>query len=216
MTLNDGRLQLRAAAYFIEWQGMPVVLTADCGFLVGVNAGKSESKGLEVEGTALLGESWTVDFGFSYTNVELAEDAPSLGNKGDPLPGTPEYLLSLGAEYRFQLLGRDAFARVNWTYVDDYYNNIAHAFRLHGADLGRLVRMAGLARAARRRTLDRRCDRRRRRGLHRQARSRRAGPVRRPSAGVRLCGGLRRTLGRTGLVQAFSDRRGAAVHPRCC
>ncbi len=102
-----------------------MVLTPDCGWLTYVNAGKSESKGFELEGTALLNRHWTVNFGFSHTNVELAEDHKSLGNKGDPLPGTSEYLISVGPEYGFQLFDRNAFARLDWSYVDEYYNNFA-------------------------------------------------------------------------------------------
>jgi outer membrane receptor protein involved in Fe transport len=124
LRLMDGHLLLRGAAYYTLWQGMPVGRVADCGLIVFLNAGESMSKGFEVEGKALLAENWRVEFGFSYTNVELTEDNPWLGDKGDPLPGTPGYLFTVGAEYRFPVMNREAFARLDWVYVDDYYNNI--------------------------------------------------------------------------------------------
>lgn len=125
LRLMEGQLLLRGSAYYTSWQGMPVGRIAECGLVIFVNAGESESKGLEVEGTALLAENWSVEFGLSYTNVELAEDNSWLGDKGDPLPGTPEYLFTVGAEHTFRVLNRDAFARLDWAYVDEYYNNIA-------------------------------------------------------------------------------------------
>lgn len=128
----DGRLQLRGAAYYIDWDDLPLSLAADCGFFVTVNAGEAASKGVELEATAVLMENWRADFGFSYTNAELSEDQPTLGESGDPLPGTPEYVFSLGTEYAFPLFGRDAFARIDWSYVSEYYNNVRQTGQVLG------------------------------------------------------------------------------------
>ena len=49
-SLADGRAVLNVAAYQIEWEGIPVARTADCGFGVTLNAGEAESTGIEIEG----------------------------------------------------------------------------------------------------------------------------------------------------------------------
>ena len=55
-TLAEGRATVNVAAYQIEWQGIPVAQTADCGFGVTLNAGEAESTGVEVEGQWLLSD----------------------------------------------------------------------------------------------------------------------------------------------------------------
>jgi iron complex outermembrane receptor protein len=119
------RLHLRAAVYHVDWKGVPVMLGADCGIGFPVNAGRVESRGFELEGSALLTDRWAINFGFSRAQTELAEDHPFLGKKGDPLPGSPEYLASVGAEYSFTAFQHDSWVRLDWAWVDEYYNNLA-------------------------------------------------------------------------------------------
>ncbi len=122
--LADGRATLNLAAYQIEWKGIPVDQTADCGFGVTLNAGEAESLGLEAEGQVLLSDTWRLNYGLSYVRAELTEDAPGLGSSGDRLPGSPEFQASLGVQADFDVAGRPMFARADIAHVGEYYNNL--------------------------------------------------------------------------------------------
>ena len=66
-----------------------------------------------------------MNFGGSYTKVELAKDVSVLNSsKGDRLPGTPEYNVSLGLDYEFDLAEYPAYIRTDYAYVSDSYNMI--------------------------------------------------------------------------------------------
>jgi len=112
------------AAYQIEWEGIPVARTADCGFGVTLNAGEAESRGIEVEGQWLLSDIWSLNYGLSYVDTELTSDAPGLGSPGDRLPGTPEFQASLGVQADFYVAGRPLFARADIARTGEYFNNL--------------------------------------------------------------------------------------------
>lgn len=120
----DGRATLSVAAYQIEWEGIPVAQTADCGFGVTLNAGEAKSVGLEVEGQVLLSDTWTLNYGLSQVQAELTSDAVGLGSSGDRLPGSPEFQASLGLQTTFSLAGRPMFARADIAHVGEYFNNL--------------------------------------------------------------------------------------------
>ena len=123
-SLADGRATLNVAAYQIKWDGIPVALTANCGFGVTVNAGEAESQGLELEGQVLISDIWSLNYGLSYVKTELTSDAPGLGSSGDRLPGSAETQASLGLQAEFDVAGRPMFARADVAYMGDYYNNL--------------------------------------------------------------------------------------------
>lgn len=123
-SLADGRATVNVAAYRIEWEGIPVDLTADCGFGVTLNAGEAESKGVEVEGQWLLSDMWRLNYGLSYVQAELTEEALGLGVSGDRLPGSPEFQASLGIQADFDVAGRPMFARADIAHTGEYFNNL--------------------------------------------------------------------------------------------
>ena len=117
---------LNAALYRINWEGMPVSLPLpSCGGLVTLNSGDSKSEGVEVEIQTQLADNLQLDIGMSYGEATLTEDAENLGNSGDNLPGSSDFNASVGMEYRFNIAGYDAFTRADYTYISEYYNNIA-------------------------------------------------------------------------------------------
>lgn len=123
-SLADGRATVNVAAYHIEWEGIPVARTADCGFGVTLNAGEAESTGLEVEGQWLLSDMWSLNYGVSYVQAELTSDAAGLGSSGDRLPGSPEFQASLGAQAEFSVAERPMFARLDIAHTGEYFNNL--------------------------------------------------------------------------------------------
>ncbi|MDB4049198.1 TonB-dependent receptor, partial [Luminiphilus sp.] len=123
-SLADGRAIINVAAYQVEWEGIPVSRTADCGFDVTLNAGEAQNRGVEVEGQWLLSDIWRLNYGLSYVETELTADAPGLGSSGDRLPGSPEFQASLGVQADFSLAGRPIFARADIAHTGEYFNNL--------------------------------------------------------------------------------------------
>ncbi|MEJ2516153.1 MAG: TonB-dependent receptor [Gammaproteobacteria bacterium] len=124
LSLADGRVVVRGAAYYNEWNDIPILLVADCAVGFPFNAGEAMTAGVELEGSAQLGTRWRLDFGFGYTKAELTADAPGLGMDGDRLPGTPEYTGTLGLQFDTFVSGYDAWARGDLAYVGGFYNNL--------------------------------------------------------------------------------------------
>lgn len=125
---SDNRVTLNASIYHIDWEGLPVAVPLPaCGSSVQLNAGKSTSEGVEVEIRVRAMENLSVDFSTSYGEATLAEDHPQLGSKGDDLPGSADFNLSLGLEYSFTLAGNDAFTRLDYAYGGDYFSTILAA-----------------------------------------------------------------------------------------
>ena len=122
----DNRITFNAALYYIDWQGIPVTIAAPCGVAFPFNAGKSKSEGIELELKTHLTDNLRVDLSAAYGEATLTEDIPnviSFGAKGDNLPGSSDYNISIGAEYSFNLAGVDSFVRGDYSYVGEYFNS---------------------------------------------------------------------------------------------
>jgi len=122
-TFSD-RATLNVSAFYVDWTGIPVERTLECGVGVTLNAGEAESKGIEVDGQVVLSDIWHLNYSVSYIGAELTEDAPGLGLSGDRLPGSPEFQASLGVQADFEVLGRPVFARADIAHVGEYFNNL--------------------------------------------------------------------------------------------
>jgi iron complex outermembrane receptor protein len=124
-----GRLQVNAAAFYIDWTNIQTNALLACGFEFYSNAGKASNRGVELEITGRVTDELTLSLSGSYNDAHLNEDAPlftgSGGRKGDRLPGVPRYNLLASAEYRTDLGGTDVFARADLSYVGDYFRRFA-------------------------------------------------------------------------------------------
>ena len=124
-SLFDNRMTLNAAVYHIDWDNIPVSITAPNGTCTAFqNAGTAQSQGAEIETIFQVTEFLRVDAGFSYTDAKLTADAGGIGNDGDRLPGTPKVNANLGLQYDFDLAGKPVFVRGDYAYVGGYYNNL--------------------------------------------------------------------------------------------
>ena len=104
-------------------RGIPVnILEGNCGYQV--NAGKAKSEGVELEIQGYILENLLADFSASYGEATL-EETSSIGNKGDNLPGSADFNLSIGLQYDFSLAGHDSFARIDYAYIGEYYATVA-------------------------------------------------------------------------------------------
>ena len=121
----NNRVNLDTALYYINWEGLPVGLRVmrldieNASSAYTINAGKSTSKGLELSSNILLSDNIRLYVSTSYNNSELSEDG-ILGLKGDDLPGSADFNFSAGLEYNFEWFGYPAFARVDYSYLDEF------------------------------------------------------------------------------------------------
>jgi outer membrane receptor protein involved in Fe transport len=98
-----------------------------CAFTLPFNASAAESQGVEFGLNALLTDSLQLDVSASVVEAELTEDAPSIGDSGDRLPGTPEYNATVALDYAFLLARKEAWARADIAWVSDFHNNFQGA-----------------------------------------------------------------------------------------
>ncbi|MGH8319601.1 MAG: TonB-dependent receptor [Steroidobacteraceae bacterium] len=121
---QSDRLRSSLDAFRIYWKGIPISpsLTQILGAAFYFNAGEAISTGLEFESTAILNGGWVPSLSASYTDAYLSVPAPGLGGAGAQLPGSSKVNVKAALEKRFMIAGRDAFVRVDDTYVGKYYS----------------------------------------------------------------------------------------------
>lgn len=110
--LLDKRLSVEAALFDIRWDKLQQPIAVGATTLTG-NAGKAESKGLELSMRYRVNEHFSVDGSLAYTDAKLTEDAPALGPSGARLPNSARLSSMLGGRYTFALAGKEAYAGVN-------------------------------------------------------------------------------------------------------
>lgn len=136
-TLWEQRLQLNATAFYTEYddfQAQNTIVTPDGQFLNKLrNVGKVTTRGVELEGIALLGENLTFTFGASYADTEIKsfDGAPcypgqteatgcsggSQDLEGARLPNAPEWKYNLAGDYNLELSNMPFYGFINVSYV---------------------------------------------------------------------------------------------------
>lgn len=134
----DKRLTLNGAVYYIKWEN-PQLSSAT---LIGLspitkNGSGAESKGVELSFDGQVTDKFSMSGSFSYTKAELTKLAPRMvptlnppgfqstvtyldGEKGDRLPGSPEYTGSLMFDYDTPVTDSlDLNLHYGWQYVGD-------------------------------------------------------------------------------------------------
>lgn len=109
--LLDRRLFVEAALFDIRWDQLQQPIAVGATTLTG-NAGKAESKGLELALRYKLDRHWSMDGSLSWTDAKLTEDAPALGPSGSRLPNTARVSATVGGRYDAEVAGRPAYAGV--------------------------------------------------------------------------------------------------------
>ena len=106
--LLDKRLFLELALFDIRWNKLQQPIAIGATTLTG-NAGKAESKGLELALRYKLDEHFSLDGSLAYTDAKLTEDAPALGPSGARLPNSAKLSTMLGGRYSFDLAGKPTY-----------------------------------------------------------------------------------------------------------
>ena len=116
----DRRVSLNTSVYDIRWDQIQIDVPLNtCGFDFTANVGKAESYGVEAEAHWRVGPSLTVGASGHYNHAAFTQGVQGLGiAKGDPVPGAPEWSLSLNAEYEHDLTNDlTGFVRGNWQFT---------------------------------------------------------------------------------------------------
>ncbi len=150
-SLLNGRLQINADVYYIDWKKLQVSLEAN-NFNYTGNAGAARVYGFEAEVTAKP-TSW-LDLGgsLSLSNAALTQDTPTLVRTtgvvgvedGDRLPASPRTQGSAYAQLNFKVNGDTAYVRASGHYVGASYTDF-DAQGIRYGDYGAVDLRAGIA-----------------------------------------------------------------------
>jgi len=116
-----GRMQIATSAYYIRWSNIQQAFyVPSCGIQFTTNAGEAVSKGFDFQGEWRLTAGLDLDASVGYTNARFTKTALDangdiLNAKGDSLDVVP-WTATLGVQYDFRALGRDAFVRADYEF----------------------------------------------------------------------------------------------------
>lgn len=107
-TLDDRRLQVDVAAFYIDWTAIQVNHSNGVVSYL-VNGGTASSEGFELSTLYMPVEGLRLGLNAAYADAKLTEDVPSInGVSGDPLPYVAKWTGSATADYAF-------LQRAGWT-----------------------------------------------------------------------------------------------------
>jgi hypothetical protein len=117
----ERKLQISTSAYYIRWSNIQQAFYVPaCGVQFTTNAGEAVSKGFDFQGDWRVTKALELDASVGYTNARFSKTAldangDTLNVKGDSLDVVP-WTLTLGAQYNFEVAGRDAFLRADYEF----------------------------------------------------------------------------------------------------
>ena len=102
----DRTFALDLSVYHIDWSNIQL-LTVINGFGVNINGSSADSDGAEFTATMRPAPGFVTSINGAYTRARLNGDAPALvgGLKGDRLPFTPPYSISVNSDYTWGVGG---------------------------------------------------------------------------------------------------------------
>ena len=135
--LWDQRLQLNATAFYTEYddfQAQSTRLNPDGSLLTTLNnVGELETKGVELEGVALIGNNLTLSLGAAYIDavIKSFDDAQCFSGQTEAqgcvdakqdisngeLPNSPDWKWNIAADYHLELDSMPFYGFLNLTYV---------------------------------------------------------------------------------------------------
>ena len=119
----DNRVKFNAALYRIDWEDIPVLLAFGSNCFHLANAAEAKSEGIEIEIQAQLVENLRTDLSLSYGEAVFVGDS-AISEDGGDLPGSSDFNASVGLQYDFLLLSHNGFARLDYTYISEYYSSV--------------------------------------------------------------------------------------------
>ena len=120
-------LQLYLAVFHTEYEDLALQFSDPnvAGFVtITANAGESESTGVELEGTVLLSDAFSINAAIGYIDSEVTKvDAGVIGVREGDIPAlTPEWTIALGAQYDVELQNGNSMSyRLDYSYRDEMF-----------------------------------------------------------------------------------------------
>lgn len=118
---GGGRVMLVGAAYYNDWQDIPIsYIPPGCSTATTINGGSAQARGLEAEVTLQATEALKFLLGLGYVDSELTSTT-SLGRDGDRMNFTPDFNGNAAIEYNFSIADMETSLRGDYAYVGSYY-----------------------------------------------------------------------------------------------
>ena len=135
--LLENRLQLNVTAFYTEYENYQAqsLILDDTGAAISTlnNVGELETKGVELESTALVGDNLTLNFNVAYIDAEMTsfegatcyagqtEETGCINREqdasGGELPNSPDWKWTLLADYRIEMASMPFDGFLNFSYV---------------------------------------------------------------------------------------------------
>jgi len=120
---------MTGALYDIRWNNIQTdIILPTCTFDIKDNIGSAESKGVEAQVDAHVNEHVALTLGGNYTSAKIVEPVTLLGvEKGDRIPGVPDYSINASAEYSQPLdFGGRGKVRLDGQWIGSSQGTIIH------------------------------------------------------------------------------------------
>jgi iron complex outermembrane receptor protein len=120
--------RIAASIYYIKWNGIQQnVYVGGCGFQFTDNLGTAVAKGFDLQADLAIGGGFSIESSVGYTSARFTKTSNGdLAIAGDAIsgeaainysPGTnAPWSVSVGPQYSFKAVGRDAFVRMDYEY----------------------------------------------------------------------------------------------------
>jgi len=131
----DRRVTANLAVFFNDYTDMQLTINATPQNFVR-NAGEAEIKGAELEIVARLAQGFDVNMAAGYLDAKYTELDPQLATLNPPLTvdkelvKAPEWTLSAGMQYRFDLGAGEIVLRGDWAYKSKVFHDVFNDARL--------------------------------------------------------------------------------------
>ena len=122
-------LVMTGALYDIRWNNIQTdIILPTCTFDIKDNIGSAESKGVEAQVDAHVNDHVALTLGGNYTSAKIVEPVTLLGvEKGDRVPGVPDYSINASAEYSQPLdFGGRGKVRLDGQWIGSSQGTIIH------------------------------------------------------------------------------------------
>jgi outer membrane receptor protein involved in Fe transport len=120
-TLFGGRVQVDSSIYEIKWHNIQQNIEyTNCSFSFVGNLGEATGYGADLETRFKITNDLLAGFNAGYTNIEYDQTIVEgvgavVAKQGDKIGGPP-FNLAVFGKYKFDLFGKNAFYRVDYTY----------------------------------------------------------------------------------------------------
>lgn len=143
LTFADGRAQLAAAAYYLDWTDTIMLFTdptiPGANNTFNQNAGAAHSQGLELEFTWMPVDSLSIRLAADVNEAETDDDNLASGvPEGNSLVYAPEWSASLSVDYFFNMGSLEARLRADHQRVDEQFATPDNTLKIDEYDVTNL------------------------------------------------------------------------------